>query len=198
MGSQVVQFRSPHNKTNTDMEQKKTIEEKVAETILQKADEIKVGEKVYKVAPPTTATLILASEAVSRLPKDVLDPNKVVEESLSVAKDCKALGEIAAIMILGARHLTETRKVREKREKRYLFGLIKKSGWVEVEKTIDRKAELAQELLDTYSPKDMNILVGALLQKMELGDFFGLTTFLIEINLMRPTKVESKATVSGQ
>lgn len=197
MGSQVVQFRSPHNKTNTDMEQKKTIEEKVAETILQKADEIKVGEKVYKVAPPTTATLILASEAVSRLPKDVLDPNKVVEESLSVAKDCKALGEIAAIMILGARHLTETRKVREKREKRYLFGLIKKSGWVEVEKTIDRKAELAQELLDTYSPKDMNILVGALLQKMELGDFFGLTTFLIEINLLRPTKVETGATASG-
>ena len=180
------------------MDKKKTIEEKVAETILQKADEIKVGGKVYTVAPPTTATLILASEAVSRLPKSVLDPNKVVEESLSVAKDCKALGEITAIMILGARHLTETKKVREKREKRYLFGLVKRQKWVEVEKTVDRKAELAQELLDTYSPKALNMLVGTLLHKMELGDFFGLTTFLIEINLLRPTKVESKATVSGQ
>ena len=176
----------------------KTLEEKVAETILQKSDEITIGEKTYRIAPPTTATLILASEAVSRLPKTVLDPQKVVEESLSVAKDCRALGEVAAIMILGARHLTETKKVREKREKRCLLGLFKRNEWVEVEKTIDRKAELAQELLNTYSPKALNMIVGALLHKMELGDFFGLTTFLIEINLLRPTKVETGATASGE
>lgn len=176
----------------------KTLEEKVAETILQKSDEITIGEKTYKVAPPTTATLILASEAVSRLPKTVLDPQKVVEESLSVAKDCKALGDIAAIMILGARNLTETRKVRERREKRCLWGFFKRHEWVEVEKTIDRKAELAQELLNTYSPKALNMIVGALLHKMELGDFFGLTTFLTEINLLRPTKVGTGATASGE
>ena len=176
----------------------KTLEEKVAETILQKSDEITIGEKTYKIAQPTTATLILASEAVSRLPKTALDPQKVVEESLSVAKDCKALGEIAAIMILGARNLTETRKVRERREKRCLWGLFRRYKWVEVEKTVDRKAELAQELLYTYSPKALNMIVGALLHKMELGDFFGLTTFLTEINLLRPTKVGTGATASGE
>ena len=37
----------------------------------------------------------------------------------------------------------------------------------------------------------LNNLVVMLLQKMELGDFFGLTTFLTEINLLRPTKVEN-------
>ena len=63
----------------------KTIEEKVAETILQKDIEVTVGGKKYKAAPASTATLILASEAVSRLPEINLDPEKVVEESLSVA-----------------------------------------------------------------------------------------------------------------
>lgn len=181
------------------MEQyKRTLEEKVADTILQKVDEIKVGNKTYKVSSPTIATLILASEAVSRLPKTVLDPQKVVEESLSIAKDCKALGEVAAIMILGARHLTERIKVREKTTKRYLFGLIKRNREVEVEKVIDRKAELARELLETYSPRSLNMMLGGLLHKMELGDFFGLTTFLTEINLLRPTKVGTEATASGQ
>lgn len=174
------------------------MEEKVAETILQKSSEITIGDKTYSVAPPTTATLILASEAVSRLPKVVLDPQKVVEESLSVAKDCRVLGDIAAIMILGARNLTEVKKVREKQEKRYLFGLIRRSKEVEVERVIDKKAELSQELLETYSPRALNMIVGALLHKMELGDFFAITTFLIEINLLRPTKVETEATASGQ
>lgn len=195
-GSKAVQVRTPYNYNLPEME-RKTIEEKVADTILQKAGEITIGERTYEIAPPTTATLILASEAVSRMPKTVLDPQKVVEESLSIAKDCKALGEVAAIMILGARNLTEVKKVREKREKRYLWGLFKRYKWVEEERIIDRKAELAQELLYTYSPKTLNMIVGALLHKMEIGDFFGLTTFLIEINLLRPTKVETGATASG-
>ncbi len=177
---------------------KKTLEEKVADTILQKAEELSVGSKKYQVAPPSTATLILVSEAVSRLPHIVSDPEKVVEESLSFAKDCQALGDIAAILILGARHLTEKVKVQQIREKRYLWGLFKRKVVVEVEEVRDRKAELAKEILETYSPKALNMLVGGLLNKMEIGDFFGLTTFLIEINLMRQTKVETEATAHGQ
>ena len=45
------------------------IETKVAQTILQQPEEITVGDKVYKAAPPSAATLILASEAVARMPK---------------------------------------------------------------------------------------------------------------------------------
>ena len=174
------------------------MEQRVAETILQKEEEITVCGRTYRVAPPSTATLILASEAVSRLPKTKLDPQRVVEESLSVAKDCRALGDVAAILILGARHLTETRTVREKRERRYLWGLIRLHKNVEVEKTTDRKAELSKEILECCSPKALNLLVGSLLQKMEIGDFFGLTTFLTEINMLRPTKVETPTTASGR
>ncbi len=180
------------------MAENKTIEEKVADTILEKTEELSIGSKTYQVAPPSTATLILVSEAVSRLPRVVSDPENVVEESLSIAKDCRALGDIAAIMILGAQHIKERVKVQQTRVKRYLWGLFKRKVVVEVEEVRDRQAELAQELLETYSPKALNMLIGGLLNKMEIGDFFGLTTFLIEINLMHQTKVETEATASGQ
>lgn len=176
----------------------KTIEQKVAETVLQQGEEITVGGKKYTAAPASTATLILASEAVSRLPQATLDPEKVVEESLSIAKDCRPLGEIAAILILGAKHLTETVKTRQTVEKRRLWGLVRWTEEVEAERVIDRKAELARQLLEDLSPRSLNQLVARLLQKMELGDFFGLTTFLIEINLLRRTKVGNGTTASGQ
>lgn len=180
------------------MAEKKTLEEKVADTILEKTEELSIGSKKYQVAPPSTATLILVSEAVSRLPRVVSDPENVVSESLSIAKDCRALGDIAAIMILGAQHIKDRVKVQQTRVKRYLWGLFKRKEVIEIEEVKDRQAELAQELLETYSPKALNMLVGGLLNKMEIGDFFGLTTFLIEINLLHQTKVETEATAFGQ
>lgn len=175
-----------------------TIEGKVADTILQKEIEVTVGGKIYKAAPASTATLILASEAVSRLPKVNLNPEKVVEESLSVARECRPLGDIAAILILGAKNLTKTVKTRQTVEKRRLWGLVKRTVEIEVEQVIDCKTELSKQILEDLSPRSLNLLVAQLLQKMELGDFFGLTTFLTEINLMRPTKVENETTASGQ
>lgn len=54
--------------------------------------------------------------------------------------------------------------------------------------TVDRKAELAKTLLEELTPRDLHNLTAQLLQRMQLADFFGLTTFLIEINLTRPTR----------
>lgn len=168
----------------------KTIEQQVAETILQRATEVKVGDKTYHVAPPTTATLILVSEAVSQLPHLRLDDKNIVGEVLSVAKDCRVLGDVAAILILGAKGLTDT----VKRRKRFAWF----SRRAEVTETIDRKAELSRELLENYSPSALHNLIASLLSGMDLGDFFGLTTFLTEVNLLRQTKVETETTVSGQ
>ena len=176
----------------------KTTEQKVSDTILQKPLEVSVGDRKYTAAPASTATLILVSETISLLPHAKLDPERLVEDSLSIAKDCRPLGEIAAILLLGAKNLKETVKVRQKVEKRRLFGLVKVTETIEIERVIDRKAELATELLDDLSPRELNNLVVSLLQKMELGDFFGLTTFLTEINLLRPTKVENETTASGR
>lgn len=179
-------------------EEEKTLEQKAAETILQTPVEIKVGDKTYHTAPPSTATLILASEAVAKLPHVVLDPKNVVEESLSIAKDCRALGDIVAIFILGAKNLKEKVRVQKTREERYLWGLLKREVIEEVEEVIDRKAELAQELLECLTPSELYNISVTVLQRMNLTDFFGLTTFLIEINLLRQTKVGTEATVLGQ
>ena len=84
------------------MAENNQVEVKVTDTILEKAITVQVGSKTYEVAPPTIATLILASEAVSRIPKFTLDPEKLVQECFCIARHTRFLGEIAAILILGA------------------------------------------------------------------------------------------------
>lgn len=181
------------------------IETKVAKTILQDSEEITVGETVYKAAPPSTATLILVSEAAARMPQEKLDPERIVDEVLSIAKDCRPIGEFAAILILGAKGLTETRKAVKTVEKAVyepiLFGLLKRprviAETVEEEIVIDRKAELSKALLEDLTPRELHNLVARLLTRMQVADFFGLTTFLIETNLLRQTR-EVETTASGQ
>lgn len=175
------------------------IETKVAQTILQQPEEVTIGDTVYQVAPPSTATLILMSEAAARMPLVKLDPNSIVDEVLAIAQDCRPLGEFCAIMILGAKGLTETTKVPVTVEKRYLRGLIKKELTVEKEVTVDSKIELSKKLLEDLQPRELHNLTARLLQKMQIADFFGLTTFLIETNLLRQTReVVSETTASGQ
>lgn len=181
------------------------IETKVARTILQEPEKITVGDTVYQVAPPSTATLILVSEAAARMPQEKLDPERIVDEVLSIAKDCRPIGEFAAILILGAKGLTETRKAVKTVEKTVcepiLFGLLKRprviTETVEEEVMIDRKAELSKALLEDLSPRELHNLTAQLLQRMQIADFFGLTTFLIETNLLRQTR-EVVTTASGQ
>lgn len=173
------------------------IETKVARTILQEPEEITVGDTVYKAAPPSTATLILMSEAAARMPQDKLDPQRIVDETLAIAKYCRPIGEFAAILILGAKGLTERRKVRTIEEKRRLWGLIRYKKETEREIVTDRKAELAKALLEDLSPRELHNLTARLLSRMQVADFFGLTTFLIETNLLRQTR-EVGTTASGQ
>lgn len=175
------------------------IERKVAQTILQQPEEIMVGDKVYQAAPPSAATLILVSEAVARMPKVQLDAERIVDEVLSIGRDCRPMGEIVAILILGAKGLTETRKTVKTIEKRRFWGLLKEIGQVEVEETIDHKSELAKSLLEDITPRELHNLAARLLQRSQVADFFGLTTFLTEINLLRQTReVETETTASGQ
>ena len=171
------------------MEEKKNIETKVSETVLQLPEDFQIGDKTYSVESPSVATLILASEAISRLPKKY-DTTDILQNSLSMAKDCRPLGEVAAIIILGARHLTETVTERETVRKPRMWGLWYVTEEIEVERTYDRKEELTQELLELYKPSELHQLIARLMMKIQIADFFALTTFLIEINLLRQTKVE--------
>ena len=174
----------------------KTIEEKVAQTILQQPEGMTIGGKTYTIAPPSVATLILVSGGVSRLPHLHLDEDKVIEETLSVAKDCQELGDIAATLILGAKHINDIVESRHTEKKRHLWGLFSTEHTVVKYET--KKERLSRELLEDTTPRDLHNIIAQTLLKMQVGDFFGLTTFLTEINLMRPTKVETEAIASGQ
>lgn len=167
----------------------KTIEQRVGEAVLQTPREIKVANRTFIVAPPSVATLLLVSEGISLLPQVSLDKDRIVEEVLFVAKDCRVLGDIVATLILGSKHLTEAVSVEKKR----FFGLFKNTST----KTIDRKAELSEWLLRELAPAELHKLFIDLIKDFQLGDFFGLTTFLIGINLLRPTKVV-ETTAFGQ
>ena len=172
------------------------IETKVARTILQQPEEMTIGDKTYNIAPPSVATLILASEVVSHLPQVHLDEEKIIEETLSIAKDCRELGDLLAILILGAKHINDKVERRETQRKRHLWGLFHTTRTITITETA--KESLSRELLENITPRDLNNGVAKIINMMQVGDFFGLTTFLTEINLMRPTKVETEPTASGQ
>lgn len=174
-----------------------TIEQQVAKTLLQQATEVKIGDKTYTAAPPSVATLILVSEAVSRLPHRSLDKSNIVSECLAIAKDCRFLGDVAAILLLGARHINSqasTPQTAPQSPIKRFFGRLfhRQTG----ETPLTDRQRLSNELLEEMSPAQLHGLIAALLQGMELADFFALTTFLTEVNLTRQTKVETNGTTA--
>ncbi len=163
-----------------------TIESKVASAILERSiATIEIEGAKYEIAPPSVATLILLSEIASRLPTvEPVSKDKIVYSVLRNAKNYRPLGDLLAVLILGAKGLTETttRKV----VKRRLLGLIKTVAEETV--TVDKKAELSKILLENVRPSILFNLIVKRLNEMEIGDFFGITTSLSEINLLKPTK----------
>lgn len=174
----------------------KTIEQKTAETLLQQPEAVAVGGKTYMIAPPSIATLVLASRFIAELPHIRLDQERVLESALAIAKNCESIGDIAAILILGAKRCLEPKTIIRRASKRVLWGLFHSSS--RKAETITRREALARELMENLTPQQMHELIGQALLKMQVGDFFGLTTFLTEINLTKPTKVETEATAPGR
>lgn len=156
------------------------IEKKVADTILQKPYKVEVGGVTYEVAPPSIATLIIVSSLIAQLPAIKIDEKNVLMESLKVAKDCKVIGDIVATLILGADNLEEEMIVVEKR----LFGIVRKESKL----IVDNQRVLSDRILKKLTPRQVNNTTIDILNRMEVGDFFGLTASLIEVNLTKPTK----------
>ena len=133
----------------------KTIEQTVAETILEQPFEVKVGEKSYQVASASTATLILVSEAISQLPHIALDTEKVVEETLSVAKDCRILGDIAAILILGAKTSQKRKKSSANQKKNGICaGLFADHTRLKLKLPLTRKRNSQKSFLKMSPPRN--------------------------------------------
>lgn len=157
----------------------KKIEQKVAETILQDSEKIKIGKMTYEVRPASVATLIQVSRLIAELPDVKLEMNSsedILVGSLMIANKCDILGLIGATLVLGASKPTNTPPYMERLLKRLKIGF----------KTKHEK--LAEKILFELGSKELNVLIVQQLGKLEIGDFFGLTTSLLDVNILRKTK----------
>lgn len=164
-----------------------TIEEKVSAAVLEKPiGVLEINGVRYPVAAPCISTLILASEIISTLPiiEPCNDKNEIFASVMRTAKDFGKLGDLVAVLILGRKGLTEEREVEEVVTK--CHGLIRLKRKVKV--VVDRKAELAELILDNVRPSVIERVLIRRFNDLEIGDFFGITTSLSEINLLKPTK----------
>lgn len=164
------------------------LEKIVSDTILQRAsDVIVIDGTEYPITPPTPATLILVSELVAELPVINRHTDNIIREVLSSAKDLSVIGKITATLILGAKRIKERR-----------YKTIKQKRWGVFSKT-ERVLEidyLAERILNDVTNKTLVELISKRLGMMQIGDFFEVTTFLSEANLIKRTR-EVVATVSG-
>lgn len=165
-----------------------TIESRVAATILERTvSTLEIEGVTYNIAPPTIGTLILASEIVSFFPQiDDVDDKQLIFMALFKAKDFKMLADLAAVLILGSKRLTEEREVTV--EKRHIFGLIKRKH--RVKQTVDLRAELAKKILDNVRPSVLFEVIVKRLRDNEIMTFFAITTSLNAANILKPTKAE--------
>lgn len=156
----------------------KTIEGKVADTLLQRPRVVTIGQNKYKVNKPTVGTLVLMSELVAQLPNVEFNGNEnYISWTIGNARDGKIVCDVASVLILGSKCS----------DKRFLnIPFLKK-----------RREKLSEKILAEMSPSELSELLITLLKEMEVYDFFDITTFLIKANLTRPTR-EVVMTASGQ
>lgn len=181
------------------MTKKENIQGRVAETMMQVPATVKIGGRTYEVAPPSFGTLELVSAKLAEVP-DIGDLGSLSSTDKAVtmlrkAKDFGVLPDLLAILILGSKHIRDNEKVAQRRRKRGLLGFFGATEEVAVETSaLDR---LTTEIRDEVSPAQMAELVPFLIGSLQLTDFFVLTTFLREITVAEPTKVEKKTTAPG-
>ena len=182
----LVQIQLRHEAKHFDM----TIEEQVAAAILEKPiGQLEIDGVTYEIAPPCTSTLILVSEIVSTLPiVEKCPPEEVLSSVLHNAKDYRKLGDIVAVLILGRKRLTEEVEVETEESVPFLFGLFRRKRKVKRKVVVDRMAELSQKVLDNVLPSTLQEMIVQRLTKLEVGDFFAITTSLSEANLLKPTR----------
>lgn len=145
-----------------------TVEGLAAETLLEETKNVRVKGRAYDVPAPTLGTLWMVSGVVSRM-TTVGSRDDITRSALARSGDAPLVAEALATIILGA--------------KRIRGGVIPRLGrW--------RLRRLTMDVLESYSPEEaLRTLIG-LLNGLQLGVFFELTTFLSETNVLGETTRE--------
>lgn len=164
-----------------------TTEKKVADALLQREQEITLSGKVYKVAPPSMATLVLVSECLAELPDELFtatgDDVNLTIEALRSARYARSIGKAIATLILGAKRIRRDNLL---------------SWWLRWLKQASRLDRVALKVLESYPPSELSSVFLQLVSRMEVGDFFALTAFLQGLRVTQPTRgAGSNQTVHG-
>lgn len=154
----------------------KTPETKTADALLQRPQDITLGDKTYTVSPPSLATLILVSEELSLLPADLFsreDEPNVTAYVLRSARHAHGLARAIARLLLGAPMPFPSA----------LERLLNR--W-----RPDPVERLSRQLAHRHSPRELAVGFVQLTERLEVGDFFALTAFLSALRVTAPTKIE--------
>ena len=177
------------------MEKQKTLEQQVADTILQhKTTSLEIEGRTFEIPDPTPATIMMVSAEVHRMPRINPNPKSILNEALLTAKDCEAVGRIAAILVLGAKRINESRKVVKSKSRKWSWRKFRFITKQETESELDF---VTRHILEELTPATLNETITKRLMEMQVGDFFGLTTSLSAINILKKTK-EVEQTAPGQ
>lgn len=173
----------------------KTLEQQVADTILQRrTTSLEIGGHVYDIPAPTPATIMMVSEEAAKMPQISKNPKSIFNETLRTARHCGAVGRIAAILVLGAKRIRENRRVVVAERRRWSWRKLRLTTERE---TVGELDFVAGRIMEDITPATLNEAVTRRLMEMQLGDFFGLTTSLSEINTLAATR-EVEPTAHGQ
>ena len=164
----------------------KTIEQMVADEILERKEAITINGKTYRVAPPCIATLVMASEEFSKIPNLNISRENAAMDIIREARRAKDICRPLAVLILGAERIEE--------DERY-----NNTTWWR--KLLRRRRNVVSRLARELSHAKAGEITDALaklIARQDIGDFFALSTFLSAVHVTKPAKVETKTTQSGQ
>lgn len=156
-----------------DKEEARVLAAKAAETAIEKDITLEFDGKKVRMKRPTLRTLIAVSAEICKLPEFAPTSGKEITSALAYAKESKPLAKIIAMLMCGV--------------KKDVCFWHKFSLW-----------RTQSKVMDNYTPKELNVLLGRLFAEMNLTDFFLITTSLSEIVLTMPTRGVVKTTQSGQ
>lgn len=183
----------------------KNIEQKTAQTILEKATEIQIEGQTYKVAPPRLGTLILLSEQIADIPFEEIEKSHSISDFLKWVKHSRKIAKGLAILILGAENILFSEDLSEKEtapkpleQKIKGFFCKEKNKEREVKKPQDDIDWLTEKIICQMEISQMVTTFISLLGQTHIADFFVLITFLKDTNLLNPTRKVNETTAFGQ
>lgn len=148
---------------------KKKAEQMVSDTLLSGGVSVAIGSTEYKVYPPTLATWVEVSALIAQV-TDVEEREMTLYDLIALGGDAETYAHILATFIAG----------------------VKRDNEAERRKT-------AETLLYTSNVPDLATALFTVLETMNVGELFMLTTSLKRTMITKPTKeVGSETTAPGQ